>query len=209
MKPRIVITYGLHPNEYTKPYAEEAGKLLAYMGYEVMFEKVPFNKTAWGLAFSIGDALSVWHNFQSGFYVPASDYDLMFDFHTSGDDVLNPGMLLAEDMAFAKAYAGINNAIVYYSLDDCREYMKSLGFSGTIPNNVFFIEIPDVSKCASSGFLRLVESRCPGISEMAGYERRFESVADRPATLAKYPPEVLGKIIADGIEEQIIPSAGL
>jgi len=67
------------------------------------------------------------------------------------------------------------------------------------------IEIPQVYRPASAIFLETIQRRCPGIEkEVSYYPGYIAQVADKPLTTKRYPPEILGRIIAQGIQEQII-----
>ncbi|MBM3303738.1 MAG: hypothetical protein FJY76_01470 [Candidatus Aenigmarchaeota archaeon] len=204
---RIAITYGFHRNEYTAPVAKETAGILRANGHQVTAIKVPFSLTAWGVAMEGCDLQDFIKTAYGAVYENDADWlpdsDLVFDFHATPESVLGCEGLLAESLQFAinenSSFIMKKGNIVYIPWDCDREYKRSDLRRG------FWIELPQVYRNASQGFLSMMHRRSYEITlNPYIYDRFVMWVADKPATLRKYPPEVLGKIIADGIEEQII-----
>jgi len=188
---KISITHDVHPAEYTKDVAEAMGYLFGERGYDTSVHKVPFEETCWGVAMRGGSLYDV---VEAGdlVYRPDPETDYFFDLHASADVVLNPKGLSADKLRFG-------------DYND-RKWYKTGGVAFIRYDPRIVIEIPQVWRAVSMGFLRAILQRCPGVEGTKNFELRFRSVADRPATAAKYPPIVLARIIVDGIEEQIIES---
>jgi len=204
---KICITYGLHPNEFTRPYAEDVARRLSATGmYDVSVHRAPFDRTCWGLALhgaseeDVGRAACEW------LFVPETDVDYCFDFHTGSDWDMNPREIPAKELKFAyleneplilKLPEG---AITYTPWDT--EDMLSIPVAPQICG--YWIEIPQVRRTVPQRMRRAVIDRS-GISPNWGVTMHYLSrLAAKAETLKKYPPEVVGRIIADGIEDHII-----
>lgn len=202
---KISITHGFHPEEYTKPYAEETGRLLSERGYDVTVDKVPFEKTGWGVAFRGGSEDEIYIATNGWVYVPHKEADYIFDFHTSPR---------YEFVEFAEIRFGPDD---YENIEKCGRgilytswrkspsaYFKKY-CNGVIPNG-YIIEMPQIYRDISEKFIETLKKKTnrPFPIEDVHAMLHFELIADKAATLKKYPLKAMSRIISDGIEEQII-----
>jgi len=96
----LIITHGLHPNEYTSHTVQETGRILFEAGHEIFIGQVPIQKTGWGVALRGGTPKEVGDAFCFLEFLPRTDADFLFEFHTTREEKMNPLSRLAEELRF-------------------------------------------------------------------------------------------------------------
>ncbi|MFH1977749.1 MAG: hypothetical protein ABIJ92_00285 [Candidatus Aenigmatarchaeota archaeon] len=207
---KILVTYGWHRGEYTKPVAIGVAEILTQRGYDVELEEIPFEKTGWGKAFA-DESLYEVEEATCGlvsslrYFGSRLGTHLILDFHAGSETEFNPGGVDAKELGFKNELNfawGKDNSILF----------QDAGNEVGVEDNLYIIEIPQVYRRASDRFLETVTQRVEGDMRFNGsvipLDRKvgsyFESVADKKATQEKYPTEILARKITDGVEEQII-----
>ncbi len=201
---KISIIHGFHPNEYTRPYAEEVGRLLADRMYEVLVTDVPFDDTIWGAAIK-NASIEELHYRMNEPSLANEDADFSFNFQAGLEEVYNKRGLAAEELEFKELFGNTIREIMW-GLGLVRLGQISYVKVGTISGR-YAIEIPQIFIPTSQDFRAFMRGKCKALTTCNYNDwllNYFLRVANKSATIKKYPPSVIGKIIADGIEEKII-----
>ncbi len=204
---KILVSGGFHRNEYTSPVVWEVAKGLDKGGYDVTPGWVPLHATAWGYmlewkpvkeVFRVLNMARVYHSLNNG-------YDVILDMHATREEVLNPKGKKASRLKFMS-----ENDFLKYT--DCA-IMFIPPEDGGYAENRYAIEIPQVYRRSSGRSLRTFNQRTGGEIDFDSMDINDNAIIDesyfllspaRTATLEKYPPEVLAKIIVRGVEKHIL-----
>jgi hypothetical protein len=219
---KIYITHGFHRGEYTDHVAKALERELSDRGYNVQRRKFPLSETGWGKALAgkpkreVERALTAVDDLAKLDYFNKFETDqsvLIVDLHRGEENTYNPQNLKAEELKFRSYKYEKKESGIFYM--DFTEFIKGyrdgfplelhlLIYSKKFPNT-FLIEIPHIYRPASEKFLQTIEKRIKCKLSGKVLEGYFGRVSDKYKTMQKYPPETLANIIANGIEEQILP----
>jgi hypothetical protein len=200
MRPRIAITHGFHPNEFTEPYAMGTAEALRDMGYDVSVHEVPHGLTCWGVALA-GFPQRIVMEACGGYHMPPCEHEVILDFHAQDESLSNRRKLPAKNLRFmlqgdldTAGWSGITYQ-PWWARDPDAPHI-----------NGYWIEVPQRYRPTPAKFTRAVLKANPRFERQMLFTRYFSREADRQETLHRYPHYIIAQTIALGIEELILPN---